>query len=296
MPPVVRRPPLAARGLRRLRRAVAPVLFLLPMSAAFPAAPPPPAAVPAAVSAAPDTVVLLHGLGRTRLSLLRLARALEAEGYRVVNLTYPSRTRPLEWLAAVWLPAQLAAHAPAPPVSSAAPSPRLHVVTHSMGGILVRLWLRETGAPPHLGRVVMLAPPNAGSELPDRLAAWPAFRWATGLNGCRLGTGPDSLPRALGPWPAPASPLGIIAGTKPIPLLPSAWVPAPHDGKVSVASTHLAGESAHLALPLSHTWLPWHRTTVAAVRAFLRTGTFSAAAPSAPILSPRSAAPPAAAP
>ncbi len=268
------------------------------MSVALPAVPPHPAAsaAPAAASAAPDTVVLLHGLGRTRLSLLRLARALEAEGYRVVNLTYPSRTRPLEWLAAVWLPAQLAAHAPAPSVSAAAPSPRLHLVTHSMGGILVRLWLRENGPPPHLGRVVMLAPPNAGSELPDRLAAWPAFRWATGLNGRRLGTGPDSLPRALGPWPAPASPLGVIAGTKPIPLLPFAWVPAPHDGKVSVASTHLAGESAHLALPLSHTWLPWHRTTVAAVRAFLRTGAFAPAAPPAAVSALKSHSLPAAPP
>lgn len=107
------------------------------------------------------------------------------------------------------------------------------------------------------------------------------------------------MPRALGPWPAPASPLGIIAGTQPIPLLPAAWVPAPHDGKVSVASTHLAGESAHLALPLSHTWLPWHRTTIAAVRTFLRTGAFApapSAASSAPAPSPASAAPPAAAP
>lgn len=278
------------------------------MSAALPAVPPPLAAnpapplpaasaAPASASAAPDTVVLLHGLGRTRLSLLHLARALAADGYRVVNLTYPSRTRPLEWLAATWLPAQLAAHVPAaalaavpgPPDSAAASSdpavapPRLHFVTHSMGGILVRLWLRETGTPPHLGRVVMLAPPNAGSELPDRLAAWPAFRWATGLNGRRLGTGPASLPRALGPWPAPTSPLGIIAGTKPLPLLPAAWVPAPHDGKVSVASTHLAGESAHLSLPLSHTWLPWHRTAVAAVRTFLRTGAFAPAAPPAAV-------------
>ncbi len=55
-------------------------------------------------------------------------------------------------------------------------------------------------------------------------------------------------------------------------------MPAPHDGKVSVASTHRAGASAHLALPLSQTWLPWHRATVTAVRTFLRHGTFAAAA------------------
>ncbi len=228
------------------------------------------AGVSLAASAAPvspptDTVVLLHGLGRTRYSMARIAADLERAGYTVVNPTYPSRTVPLETLATEWLPGQLRA---------IAPGTRVHFVTHSMGGVLVRLWLRECGPPPNLGRVVMLAPPNAGSELPDRLARCAPFRWLTGVNGHRLGTSPDALPRALGAWPVDDAALGIIAGDHSLnPLLGHA-IPAPHDGKVSAASTHLAGESDHLVLPFSHTWLAWRRATLDQIGVFLRTGSF----------------------
>ena len=225
-----------------------------------------PAAAPTPRAPTPETVVLLHGLGRTGGSMWWLARSLRREGYRVVTPSYPWRTQSLEKLAGTWLPAQLAAHADAP---------RIHFVTHSMGGIVVRAWLRECGAPANLGRTVMLAPPNAGSEIPDRLAGFAPFRWLVGGNGPRLGTAPDSLPRSLGPWPSGAGDLGIIAGDRPTPGLVNNWLPAPHDGKVSVASTHLAGERAHVTLPYSHTWLGWHRATAVRVGRFLREGRFA---------------------
>jgi hypothetical protein len=201
----------------------------------------------------------------------RLASACEREGYRVLNLSYSSRGKTIETLANEWLPAQLAAASllPATPTTS-----RIHFVTHSMGGIMVRLWLRDRGVPPNLGRVVMLAPPNAGSEVPDRLAAFPPFRWFTGVNGRRLGVGPDSLPRTLGAWPAGASDLGIIAGDYSLNPLFSSWLPGPNDGKVTIASTHLAGEKDHLVLPYSHTWLGWREATIEQVVAFIRRGQF----------------------
>lgn len=214
-----------------------------------------------------ETVVLLHGLGLGGWAMARLEHALEREGYRVINLSYPSRTLPLEELARDWLPAQLAAHA-------AAGAARLHFVTHSMGGIVVRTWLREHPPPPNLGRVVMLAPPNAGSEVADRLQAFPPFRWFTGVNGRRLGTAPDALPRALGPWPAAHVELGIVAGDRTLNPLFAAWLPGPDDGKVSVAATHLAGERDHVVLHHSHTWLAWRRETAERVRRFLRAGKF----------------------
>jgi triacylglycerol lipase len=216
---------------------------------------------------AADTVVLLHGVGRTKWSMARLESALTRDGYRVVNLSYPSRTLPLEKLAAEWLPQHLRA-------AGADAAPRVHFVTHSMGGIVVRLWLRECGAPANLGRVVMLAPPHAGSEIADRLDGFAPFRWFTGANGRRLGTSPTALPRALGPWPAEAAALGNIAGSFSWNPLLSSWLPGPDDGKVTVASTHLAGERDHLVLPYSHTWLAWRAKTIAAIRAFLREGAF----------------------
>lgn len=217
-----------------------------------------------------DTVVLLHGLGRTRWSMSPLATALARDGYHVVNLTYPSRTVPLETLARDWLPAQLRAHA--------ADASRVHFVTHSMGGILVRLWLRECGTPANLGRVVMLAPPNAGSELTDRLNAFPPFRWFTGENGRRLGTAATALPATLGPWSVPSSAtfgeLGVIAADRSLNPLLSALLPGPDDGKVTVARTHLTGETDHIVLPFTHTWLAWRTATARQITAFLSTGRF----------------------
>jgi len=217
-----------------------------------------------------ETVVLLHGIGMGGWSMTRLASALRREGYRVVNLSYPSRTVPLDRLAREWLPAQLAAH-------DAASAPRLHFVAHSMGGIMLRAWLAEfprTGAafPANLGRTVMIAPPNHGSEAAERLSAFPPYRWFFGANGLALGTGPASRPTALGPWPPEGGELGILAGNRSLNPLASAWVPAPNDGPVSVASTHLDGARDHRVLPASHTGILWGNDTARAVVAFLRTG------------------------
>jgi triacylglycerol lipase len=230
--------------------------------------------LPSAVAAEPpDTVVLLHELGRTSASMSRLTSALKREGYRVVNVSYPSRGRTLEALATEWLPAQL--DKITPPAETVSVSPKIHFVTHSMGGVVVRLWLREKGVSPSLGRVVMLAPPNAGSEVSDRLHDFALFRWFTGKNGRRLGTGVESLPRSLGPWPATAGDLGVIAGDYPLNPIMASWLPGPNDGKVSVSSTHLAGERDHLVLPYSHTWLGYRRETIDQVIAFLRHGKFT---------------------
>jgi triacylglycerol lipase len=210
-----------------------------------------------------ETVVILHGLGRTNLSMLRLACALERDGYHVVNVSYPSRSQSLETLATQWLPARI-------PVSG-----RVHFVTHSMGGIVLRVWLRECGVPANMGRVVMLAPPNSGSEIASRLASFAPYRWATGINGIRLGTEASAAPRSLGEWPATAGELGVIAGESSLNPLLAAILPRPNDGKVSVAATHLAGERDHVVLPYSHTWLGWRGATIARVRIFLREGHFS---------------------
>lgn len=198
--------------------------------------------------------------------MFRLARVLGAGGRRVINLSYPSRSEPLEQLGAVWLPARLRAH-------GIGPAARFDCVTHSMGGIVLRLGLRAHPAV-RTGRVVMIAPPNAGSEVADRLRGFAPFRWFTGVNGVRLGTGADSLPRSLGPWPADAGDLGIIAGNRSLNPLFSAWIGAPNDDKVSVASTRLAGSRDFIVLRRSHTWLQWSAETVAQTHAFLRTGHF----------------------
>jgi hypothetical protein len=199
--------------------------------------------------------------------LVRVAKALERDGYRVVNLAYPSRTLPIEVIAGEWLPTRLRE-------ARIAEAPRVHFVTHSMGGIVLRQWLATSLAPENLGRVVMIAPPNGGSEVADRLGGFAPFRWLTGLNGRRLGTATTELPRTIGAWPPRTGKLGIIAGDRSLNPLFSAWLAGPDDGKVSVARARLEGMSDFIVLHHSHTWLAWRTDTLVQLRHFLAHGQF----------------------
>jgi pimeloyl-ACP methyl ester carboxylesterase len=221
---------------------------------------------PLRLFAAPDTVVLLHGLARSPLSLVRLGFALRAAGYTVRNLDYASRSADIATLATTTLGPVFAE---APPDGT-----RIHVVTHSLGGILVRQYLHDHGVPPGLGRVVMLAPPNEGSEIVDRLRDWKLFQLINGPAGLELGTSPAEAPRALGPLPDGVE-AGVIAGDRTLNPLFSALLPGPNDGKVTVAATHVVGETDHLTLPATHTWIMWRSDALAQVEAFLRDGRFA---------------------
>ena len=147
---------------------------------------------------------------------------------------------------------------------------KIHFVTHSLGGILVRAYLAEH-EPPNLGRVVMLAPPNKGSEFVDVLGRTAPFRWALGPTAVELGTEPDSLPNRL---PTPDYEVGIIAGTRSINPLGGLVVPGESDGTVSVSSTRLHGMSDFIELPVSHTFIMYSDEAAEQAVAFLREGRF----------------------
>ena len=220
----------------------------------------------------PDLVIVLHGLNVTHHTMLRLARALDKAGYRVVNRTYPSRTMPLDRIATEWLPALLAEN-------DAGAAPRVHFVTHSMGGIVVRYWLQEKGVPPNIGRIVMIAPPNQGSEVPDHFRGKrflrSFFRFVASANASRLGTDPASVPCQLSLKEFPAGvELGVIAGNRWLNPLFLSFFKGESDGTVSVDSTRLAGMRDHIVMPHSHTGIITRTAVAAQTLHFLREGKF----------------------
>jgi hypothetical protein len=146
----------------------------------------------------------------------------------------------------------------------------VNFITHSLGGILVRGWI-EMKDRANLGRVVMLAPPNQGSELVDAMSDLGLFRFLTGPAGQQLGTGEESVPVKFGPVDFD---LGVIAGNRSLNPVFSAMLPGKDDGIVSVESTKIEGMADHIVLPVTHTLLMNNPLVIAQAMIFLRTGQF----------------------
>lgn len=221
---------------------------------------------PASAKSPPDTpstdyVLLLHGLGRTALSMRRMKSSLTACGYRVISVTYPSSRFPIKYLSDLWLDQLLRERILDPDV-------RVHFVTHSLGGIILRQYLSNHSIP-NVGRVVMLAPPNHGSQIIDHLKASPITRHLMGPNRLELGTGKNDAPAQLGPANFDC---GIIAGDRSLNPFLSAMLTGPNDGKVTVQSARLEGMRDFLVLHSSHTWLMWRKRTIRQTLQFLRSG------------------------
>ena len=219
-----------------------------------------------ATPALPPTVVLLHGLARRAGSLARLGRALTAAGFPVWACDYPSRRTGIAAAAAA-IADRLAEELPDRPLAA---------VTHSLGGIVVR----------HLGdprlrwqRIVMLAPPNRGSQVAAAFAGNRLFGWFYGPAGRELGGTIDPTT-----WPPPPAPCAVIAGTRRRAMINlTSWVShrvfaagVEHDGTVAVDETRLDGMGGFAEVDATHTWIMNDQKVQALAISFLREGAFSA--------------------
>ncbi len=211
-----------------------------------------------------ECVILLHGLARTSVSMNKLEKRLQQHGYKVINYDYPSRKATVEELSELAIMDALHSCEQDRAIAT------VHFITHSMGGILVRQYLARHECP-KLGRVVMLSPPNRGSEIIDRLAHLPGFRFINGLAGLQLGTGENDIPKSLGPANFE---LGIITGNRSINLLLSCLIPGRNDGKVSLQSAQLEGMSDFLVLPHTHPFIMKSDTAIRQSIHFLQHGSF----------------------
>ena len=212
-------------------------------------------------SDASDCVILIHGLSRTENSFSKMERALSDSGYVVINNSYPSSKHKIETLAEDFISNS---------ILECSPSEKIHFVTHSLGGILVRQYLSSNSVD-NLGRIVMLAPPNKGSEITDNLKDNFLYKMINGPAGGQLGTDSTSVPNKLGPA---GFELGVIAGTKSINPILSSMLPNPNDGKVSVESTKLEGMTDHIEISVSHTFILRDDDVIDQVTHFLKNGEF----------------------
>jgi len=206
-------------------------------------------------------VVLLHGLARTDNSMAKMEERLTEVGFSVVNVDYPSRDHAIELLAQ---------KAIEPALAACPDSEEVNFVTHSLGGILVRQYLSQSEIP-HLNRVVMLGPPNQGSEVVDVLGEVPGFHFLNGDAGLQLGTGEMSVPNSLG---AANFDVGIVAGTATINWFLSTLIPSVDDGKVSIERTKLEGMNDHMEVPVSHPFLMEDDDVIDQVIFYLNNGKF----------------------
>jgi triacylglycerol lipase len=211
----------------------------------------------------PDTVVLLHGLGRTSKSMTYMQQKLSEAGYQVYNYGYESRKAEIDSLV-------VDLHQYLKTCCNQKESD-LHFVTHSLGGILVRALIARD-RPENLGRVVMLSPPNQGSETVDLLKDYSLFEKIFGPASMQLGTDPESFPNSLGPADFE---LGIITGDRTIDPISSWIIPGKDDGKVAVEKTKLEGMTDFLLVNVSHAYIMENPEVVLEVTHFLRSGRFS---------------------
>ncbi len=205
-----------------------------------------------------ETVVLLHGLWRGWRAMEPLARHLASQGFSTLNVPYPSARLPV--------PA-LAEHVRRQVAKVAGDRP-VHFVTHSLGGILARTLLADP-LPWQAGRLLMLAPPNQGSEIVDWASAHP---WALRLLGPAGGAlGKNGIPSSLPPLPE-AMDAAVIMGKRPgIPFFRK-LLEEENDGIVSAAGGRIAGLRGFMILDADHTFIPMHSEVIRICPSFLKSG------------------------
>ncbi len=210
-----------------------------------------------------ECVVVLHGLGRTSMSMFRITNHLRRQGYLVYCKSYPSRDNPIE---------QLAEQAIAPAVRwcQMQGATKIHFVTHSLGGILFRYYLQDHQID-NLGRVVMLSPPNKGSEVTELLFDLPLYRLFSGPVGLQLRTTPDSLPNQMAPI---AGDIGVIAGARSSDPWFSMFIDEQSDGKVTIDNTKLTEMSDFLIVKHGHTYIMNSLNVIEQIHHFLINGKF----------------------
>ena len=210
-----------------------------------------------------EHVILLHGLAMSSLIMTPLELYLEKHGYIVHNIDYPSTSKTIDAVASEYL---------RPVVESILEENdvEVHIVTHSMGGIVARYYLSIYPGT-SIKSMVMIAPPNRGSTMAELLKKYTIARWFFGPSLEQLSTGSGSILSSMAPLHIPT---GVIAGCASMNPMNSLLIPGEDDGTVAVMHTPIKGMSDFAVIPRSHSGILFHKEVYAMVVRFLRKGRF----------------------
>ena len=211
-----------------------------------------------------DCVVLIHGLSRTAKSFQKMEDHLKQAGFNVLNIDYPSREYDIQTLTAKFI-------RPATRDHCTDKEKKIHFVTHSMGGIIVRYFL-QTYPLENVGRVVMLSPPNQGSQVVDFLKEKAVVREIMGPAFDQLSTDTDAFVNTLDGIDAE---VGIITGNQSINWINSVIIPGEDDGKVSVDHARMKNMKDFLVVERTHPFIMNADEVLDAVVNFIETGKFN---------------------
>ena len=200
------------------------------------------------------TIVLLHGQGRTRLSMMILSRRFRSAGYQTVNFPYNQTIDSLDEISDQLIDF----------IRKKVKTKNYHLIGHSLGNVIIRDAFQKE-YPDGLGKVVMLAPPNQPAHLAKRLKKNLIYRVFTGDSGQKLSE--EKFYRDL---PVPTVPFGVIAGNKGQRLTFS----EPNDGLVSIESTKLDGMADWILLHHGHTFIMNCKDTFDQCQHFIEHGHF----------------------
>lgn len=209
-----------------------------------------------------EQVVLLHGMWRDANAMKQIEHFFIDNGYKVSSLSYPSNDHDVETLVENFLHPQIQE-------IQANHQGKIHFVTHSMGGILVRYYLKNYEI--DVGRVVMIAPPNHGSELTD---VFEDSKWVTNLTGpagSQLSTAEDSWVNRLG---AVDFELGVVAGNYNTNWITAWLLPGQDDGVVTIENTKVEGMKDFLVVPEKHYKMRRAKIVMQQAAYFLKNGNF----------------------